>query len=283
MKTVVLCPNVNRDTDLEFTQQMKQLLEKAGCRVLVSPIYGRSRNPALAETPLQEAVKEAELLVTLGGDGTILRLAPLVMQENIPILGVNLGHKGFLASLDRSNAAELLLDAVNGSCEIVPRMMLDVKLMRAGRKIFSDTALNDAVISGIVQNVRLSAFGDDRQIFTFSGDGIIVSSPTGATAYSLAAGGPLVEPGAENILLTPICAHDLAARSFVLEPMRRVTVTPAELYGKRCVLSVDGRGTVDLRDGDQVVVTKSKFRTLLVQVGSKSFYETAYEKLGDRT
>jgi len=282
MKTVVLCPNANRDPNMERTLQMKQMLEEEGCRVLVSPIYGTSRNPAVKETPLDEAMKEADLFVTLGGDGTILRLAPLVMHTDIPIVGVNLGHKGFLATLDR-HETDKLLQVVRGECEIIPRMMLDVKIIRAGREMFSDTGLNDAVISGVVQNIKLSTYGDDQRIFTFSGDGIIVSSPTGATAYSLAAGGPLVEPGAENILLTPICAHDLAARSFVLEPMRRVTVTPQELYGKRCVLSVDGRGTVDLRDGDTVVVTKSRYRTLLVHVGPKSFYETAFEKLGDRT
>lgn len=282
MKTVVLCPNANRDANMEVTLQIKQMLEEAGCRVLVSPIYGKSRNRAVKETPLEEAIENASLLVTLGGDGTILRLAPLVMHKDVPILGVNLGHKGFLASLERADT-EKILQAVEGNCEIIPRMMLDVKVIRAGREMFSDTGLNDAVISGVVQNITLSTYGDDKRIFTFSGDGIIVSSPTGATAYSLAAGGPLVEPGAENILLTPICAHDLAARSFVLEPMRRVTVMPQELYSKRCVLSVDGRGTVDLRDGDIVEVTKSKYRTHLVRVGSKSFYETAFEKLGERT
>ncbi len=282
MKTIALCPNANRDTDMEMTIRLTQLLEEAGCRVLVSPIYGRSRSKEVREVPLAEAIEDASLIVTLGGDGTILRIAPLVMHKDVPILGVNLGHKGFLASLERFNADEVL-SAVRGDCEIVPRMMLDVKVNRAGREIFSDTGLNDAVISGIVQNVTLTACGDGQRIFTFSGDGIIVSSPTGATAYSLAAGGPLVEPGAENIILTPICAHDLAARSFVLEPMRRVTVMPAELYGKRCVLSVDGRGIVDLRDGDIVEVTKSQYRTHLVRVGTKSFYETAFEKLGDRT
>lgn len=282
MKRVVLCPNANRDANMEQSLRIKTMLEAAGCQVLVSPIYGRSRNKEVQETPLEEAVQDASLLVTLGGDGTILRLAPLVMHTDIPIVGVNLGHKGFLATLDRSET-DRLLQVVEGDCEIVPRMMLDVKLLRAGREIFSDTGLNDAVISGIVQNVKLNTYGDEHRIFTFSGDGIIVSSPTGATAYSLAAGGPLVEPGAENIILTPICAHDLAARSFVLEPMRRVTVEPFDLYRKRCVLSVDGRGTVDLRDGDRVVVTKSRYRTLLVHVGPKSFYETAFEKLGERT
>jgi len=279
MKTIVLCPNMTRDANLECTLRVKDMLETAGYRILVSPVYGHST--AVVETPLEEALKEASLLVTLGGDGTILRIAPLVMHAEVPIVGVNLGHKGFLATLDLETI-EKLPEIAEGNCEIVPRMMIDVKLYRGGRLIFTDTAINDAVISGIVQNVTLTTYGDDHRIFTFSGDGIIVSSPTGATAYSLSAGGPLVEPGAEDIILTPICAHDLAARSFVLQPDRRVTVVPVELGEKRCVLSVDGRGTVDLRDGDRVVVTKSKNKTLLVHHGSKSFYETAFEKLGER-
>lgn len=279
MKTIVLCPNVKRDANLECTAQVKAMLEQAGYRILVSPIYGRSTT--LPETPLEQAVQEASLIVTLGGDGTILRIAPLVMHSEVPIVGVNLGHKGFLASLDMDTVGQLL-DVAEGRCDIVPRMMLDVQIYREGRLVFTDTAINDAVISGVVQNVTLTTFGDENRIFTFSGDGIIVATPTGATAYSLSAGGPLVEPGAEDIILTPICAHDLAARSFVLEPERRVTVIPEELGEKRCVLSADGRGTVDLRDGDRVIVTKSKYKTLLVHIGSKSFYETAFEKLGER-
>lgn len=279
MKTIVLCPNVKRDANLECTARVKEMLEEAGYRILVSPIYGHSTT--LSETPLEQAMQEAALIVTLGGDGTILRIAPLVMHSEVPIVGVNLGHKGFLASLDMDTVGQLL-DVAEGRCDIVPRMMLDVKIYREGRLVFTDTAINDAVISGVVQNVTLTTFGDENRIFTFSGDGIIVSTPTGATAYSLSAGGPLVEPGAEDIILTPICAHDLAARSFVLEPERRVTVIPEELGEKRCVLSADGRGTVDLRDGDRVVVTKSKYKTLLVHIGSKSFYETAFEKLGER-
>lgn len=279
MKTIVLCPNVKRDTELEYSRRLKEMLETAGYRVLVSPVYGHAEQ--MEETPLAQALEGASLVVTLGGDGTILRAAPLVMHANVPLVGVNLGHKGFLAGLGRDDMDQILRIA-EGECTIVPRMMLDVELYRGGRLVFADTAINDAVVSGIVQNVTLTAYGADDRIFTFSGDGIIVSSPTGATGYSLSAGGPLVEPGAEAILLTPICAHDLAARSFVLAPERRVTVVPEELEDKRCVLSVDGRGTVDLRDGDRIVVTKSEYRTLLVHTGAKSFYDTAFEKLGER-
>ncbi len=283
MKRVVLCPNVQRDGDLSFTVRVKEMLEKEGCRVLVSPVCGPADMPAPFETEeLDAALEGADLLVTLGGDGTILRIAPQVMHHAVPLVGVNLGHKGFLTELDRGSVG-LLKKAAAGDFEMVPRMMLDVEIVRDDRRIFADTGLNEAVISGIVQTVRFTALGDGNRILAFSGDGIIISSPTGSTAYSMAAGGPLVEPGAETIILTPICAHMLAARSFVLTPDRVVTVVPSEIgQERRCVLSVDGRGMTDLEENDQVIVRRSAHKLLIAHLGTKSFYETAFEKLGER-
>lgn len=282
MSHIVLCPNVERDLGLACAKRVKDMLEADGHDVVVSPIYGTGAGSGLEAVPLEKALEGAKLLVSLGGDGTILHLAPLVMSSNVPLVGVNLGHKGFLTELNETSL-ELLRKAAAGEYEIVPRMMLDVEIRRSGRIIFSDTGLNEAVISGIVQNVRLTACGDGERILACSGDGLIVSSPTGSTAYSMSAGGPLVEPGAEAILLTPICAHMLAARSFVLTPERVVTVTPSELGpDKRCVLSVDGRGTIDLQNNDQVIVKQSAHKLRLAHLGTKSFYETAFEKLGER-
>ena len=283
MKKIVLCPNVQRDGDFACTAAVKAMLEAEGCRVTVSPVCGeKDCVPPFETEELDSALEGADLLVTLGGDGTILRIAPQVMVHDAPLVGVNLGHTGFLTELDRDNT-DLLKKAAAGDFRPVPRMMLDVEIRRDGKSVFSDTALNDAVISGIVQNIHLTAKGDGDRILTFSGDGVIVSSPTGSTAYSMAAGGPLVEPGAEAIILTPVCAHMLAARSFVLGPERTVTVLPEDVSeGRRCVLSVDGRGLIDLTDGDQVVVRRSKYKLLVADLGTRSFYETAFEKLGER-
>lgn len=282
MGRIVLCPNVQRDKGFSCTKRVKTMLESVGHHVLVSPIYGSTKGTDIPMTELNQALAGADLLVTLGGDGTILHLAPKIMTYRVPLVGVNLGHKGFLTELDESSI-EKLLDAAAGQYELVPRMMLDIELRRAGQLIFSDTALNEALISGIVQNVRLTASGDGERILAFSGDGIIVSSPTGSTAYSMSAGGPLVEPGAENIILTPICAHMLAARSFVLTQDRVVTVCPSDLESdKRCILSADGRGMTELQNDDQVIVKKSAHKLLLAHLGTKSFYETAFEKLGER-
>ena len=282
MEHIVLCPNVERDLELGCTRRVKTMLEAEGHKVAVSPIYGSGMGSGLEAMPLEKALVGAKLLVSLGGDGTILHLAPLIMSSNVPLVGVNLGHKGFLTELNETSL-DLLRRAAAGDYEIVPRMMLDVTIRRNGRSIFSDTGLNEAVIAGIVQNVRLTASSDGERVLACSGDGLIVASPTGSTAYSMSAGGPLVEPGAEAILLTPICAHMLAARSFVLAPERVVTVTPSELGpDKKCVLSVDGRGTIELQNNDEVIVKQSAHKLRIAHLGTKSFYETAFEKLGER-
>ena len=280
MSRIVLLPNESRDEGLVCTKELRKMLSDHGHDVVISPVYGDT--PCIEGVPMEKAIVGADLLVSLGGDGTILHLAPRIMTYKIPLVGVNLGHKGFLTELDRSTMGRLV-DAAEGKYEIVPRLMLDVEILRAGRRIFKDTAINEALISGIVQNVRLTALGDGERILNFSGDGIIVASPTGSTAYSMSAGGPLVEPDAENIILTPICAHMLAARSFVLTADRVVTVCPQDVGpDKRCILSVDGRGMTDLQKDDQVVVKKSNYKLLMAHMGLKSFYETAFEKLGER-
>jgi len=158
-------------------------------------------------------------------------------------------------------------------------MMLQVEVERGGGTVFSNYALNDVYLHGIVQTIRMTAFGDGRRILRFSGDGIVISSPTGSTAYSLSAGGPLVEPTAENIILTPICAHALIARSFVLESDRVVTVLVSDLRGT-AYISVDG-GYFEVKSGDLLRVRKAPHKTMIAHVGDKAFSDIVFEKLGE--
>jgi NAD+ kinase len=198
----------------------------------------------------------------------------------VPIIGVNLGTVGFLAELECCDITRLIT-AAEGNYTPSPRMMIKVELERGGKTIFSDYALNDVAIHGITQTIHMVAQGDGRRIIEFSGDGLVVSTPTGSTAYSMSAGGPLVEPTAENIILTPICAHALAARSFVLAPDRVVTVNISCIRGRSAIISVDG-GRFDVQDGDVLRVRKSGYQTVLAHVGYKGFYDIVFEKLGER-
>lgn len=281
-KKVILCPNPYKDQELKTTREAKELLENAGFEVRVSPEYlddaERDIPDDIESCELADVIDGAVLVVSLGGDGTIMHTAHRMVGYEIPIIGVNLGTVGFLAELERSELPRLV-DAAKGEVELSPRMMLQVDVERGGETVFSNYALNDVYIHGIVQTIHICARGDGRKILEYSGDGIVISSPTGSTAYSLSAGGPIVEPSAENLILTPICAQALMARSFVLAPDRVVTVQVRDLRCK-AVISADG-GNFEMLDGDTLIVRKANYRTLIAHVGDKAFYDIVFEKLGE--
>lgn len=282
MNRILLCPNPYKDRMLKVTCEVKQMLEAEGFEVLVSPeVLDDLPDSIPADIPccdIFDVVDSASLVVSLGGDGTIMHTARRLIGHSIPILGVNLGTVGFLAELDRSELPKLL-DAARGKFTISPRMMLQVELERKGEVIFSNCAMNDVTMHGIAQTIHMTACGDGKKILDFSGDGVVVSSPTGSTAYSMSAGGPIVEPTAENIILTPICAHKLVARSFVLAPDRVVTVQVKHLRSS-AFISVDG-GNFEIEDDDILRVRKADYKTLIASVGDKAFYDIVFEKLGE--
>ncbi len=281
-RRVILCPNPSKDVLLETSRQAKNMLETEGFAVCISPelLDGRPDDlPADLEfSELEDVIDGASLVVSLGGDGTIMHTVRRIMGHEIPIIGVNLGTVGFLAELERSELYRLV-PAARGDFVPSPRMMLEIRVERGGGTVYRNYALNDVSLHGVVQMIHMTACGDGRKILEFSGDGIVISSPTGSTAYSLSAGGPIVEPTAENLILTPICAHALIARSFVLAPDRVVTVTVRDL---RCqaFISADG-DSFEILDGDMLIVRKAEHKTMIAHVGDKAFYDIVFEKLGD--
>lgn len=282
---IILCPNPNKDAGLAATAGALSMLREAGFEAFVSPEYLDGPPPDAPPwarfRDLYELLPGASLVVSLGGDGTIMHTARRLIGYEIPILGVNLGNVGFLASLERSELPRLV-DAARGQFRVSPRMMLRVEVLRDGETVYENYALNDAYVRGVVQAIHMTAMGDGHKILDFAGDGVVLATPTGSTAYSMAAGGPLVEPEAKNILLTPICAHALAARSFVLAPDRVVTVALGTARHEEAILSADG-DSFPVRGGDVVRVRKADYQTLIATVGEKAFYDIVFEKLGDKT
>lgn len=282
---IVLCANPYRDNMLEVTLRARKILQSAGHVTKISLVCrdeGAAKLPEHVEThELRDIAPGARLLIAFGGDGTILHTARSAMSEATPIIGVNLGTMGFMAELE-ADEIEKLAAVANGNFSRERRMMIDVEVRRAGETIYSDTALNDAVVNGLVNTINIVCYGDDKKITEFSGDGVVLATPNGSTAYSMSAGGPLVEPSAENIILTPICPHSLTMRSFVLAPERRVTIILGQLTGKRAILSADGGTGVALETGDEIFIKKSKHSTILARLGGKSFYDIALSKLGER-
>lgn len=282
---IVLVSNPFRDEGLHSALHCAELLRSCGFKAVIAPIFADKYGalPPLDEPlcELEEAVKGAELMVCFGGDGTLLQAAQLTLGSSVPMLGINLGHKGFLTEFS-ADEIDLLPSALLAGFTLQPRMMLHAELVRNGETILAGEALNDVTVNGIVNTIRLAAYGDEEPIMEFGGDGIIVATPTGATAYSLSAGGPLMEPDAENILITPICAHTLTVRCFVLSPRRKVMVRPVELGDRRAVFSIDGSEPIALQDGDTIRVERSPHVIYLAKLPGKGFYETVYDKLSER-
>lgn len=279
---IAICPNPYRDADLIYTRRAMQILEKEGVRCVVCPVFAEEDDSILPRDlnycSIASLDEDCTLLIVIGGDGTILSVVRALRGRVIPILGVNLGTKGFMTALEASEF-DGVLSAARGEYALSERMMLDVTIERDGKRIYSDLALNDAVIHGYGECINITAFCSEDKMIAYSGDGVIVATPTGSTGYSLSAGGPIVEPEAEAIILTPICAHSIGAKPFVVGAQKLISVTTEKLHTRRAYLSIDGNSVLDLSSGDRMLVRRSEHRTMMVRVHDKSFFEIAYEKL----
>ena len=282
-KKIILCPNPDRDTGMEATRQADRILREMGFRTVVCSPFRDPRRNAFAEfnpSPLPLEIRDADLLVTFGGDGTILHLARLAAMHRTPVLGINMGGLGFVAELEAGELDALRrLQAWDFQTE--KRMMLDVTVLREGRQIFSYLGLNDAVIrEGPISHViHLKIFSDGRHLADIAGDGVIIATPTGSTAYSLSAGGPVVEPVAQTLIVCPICIHNMRFSSYVLSPEHVLTVELERNGRKPVYLFVDESRAFSLRSDDKVVVRRSRYAMELVRLTEKSFCEIFAQKM----
>ena len=285
MGRILLCPNPYRDCGLKITKYVEELLVKEGHSVSICPIFDSSEDSAVPKDvekiELNNVIEGASLLIAIGGDGTILHAGRKAAIHEVPVIGINAGTKGFMAIIERDDV-DSVITAARGDYIMEHRMVLDVELYRAEKLVYKDCAINDAVINGYGDCITITAWCDGVKMTTFSGDGAILATPTGSSAYSLSAGGPLVEPTAKNIILTPICVHGLSARSYVLDSHRYVTIREEHHHGKKAFLKVDGNMPVQLENDDIIKVRKSKKDFLMANLGKKSFYDIAFEKLIDR-
>lgn len=283
---VVLSPNPFRDKDLKVAQAARRVLERAGAETCMclpfdlehATVELPKNLPLLSE---QDAFAGADMLICFGGDGTILHAAKAAQAHNVPVLGVNLGSVGFMAELE-STELDRLSRLVEGKYTLEERMMMDVAVKREGRVLFRDRALNDAVVTkgAVARIIDLDVRSDGQLVSRFSGDGVIVATPTGSTAYSMSAGGPIIEPTAQDILVTPICPHALHARSYVLDRERVVSVRMGKQSRRTVYLSVDGGRAFRLGTTDVVELRKSPVNARLVKLSNRSFYAVLNQKLG---
>ena len=283
---VVLSPNPYRDKGLKAAQAAERVLRSTGVETVMCLPFELEKGSV--ELPrhirfqdAREELKTADMLICFGGDGTILHAAKDANACHVPVLGVNLGSVGFMAELEQGELS-MLARLAAGKYTVEDRMMLDVAVRREGKVVYRDLALNDAAVTkgAVARVVDLEVCGDGTLISSFSADGVVVSTPTGSTAYAMSAGGPIVEPTAENIIVTPICPHALSARSFVLSRGRTVAVKLGKMTRRTAYLSVDGGRAFRLSGSDTVELRESRSKTRLVRVTGRSFYEILNHKLG---
>ena len=264
---IVLSSNPYRDKGLRVALEARRVLEHAGAKTVMCLPFQPKKGDRLdlprqlALSLLDKELPTADLLICFGGDGTILHAARDATLHGVPILGVNLGSVGFMAELERSELP-LLAPLAHG--------------------MYTIEALNDAVISkgSMARVAEMEVLADRVKVTAITGDGVIVATPTGSTAYSMSAGGPIVEPTSKSIIVTPVCAHQLAARAMVLAPERVVTVQLPRGNRKYLYLSVDGGKAVRLTGGDRVEIGCSRRATQLVRLADRSFYQIINQKLG---
>ena len=283
MKKITLMPNPYRDRGFQITRTAEKILQEHGAQTQICLPFHVDKSldiPLdLHLVTMEEAFRDCDLMICFGGDGTILHAARLVGSRDIPMLGVNTGTMGFMAELE-SNELELLPRALADHVPCEERMMIHVAVKRDGRVVYEDNALNDAVITkgAVARVIQLTVTCDGVEAMHFDGDGLIIATPTGTTAYSLSAGGPIVEPIARNIIVTPICAHAIGIQSLVLMHDRVVTAHVGRIGKRNAFLSVDGGKAVKLSADDQVVVTASRRSVRLAKIKNASYYSILNQK-----
>ena len=278
MKRVIVTPNPYRDKNFATVRRAMDILRASGLDVRLCLPFEVDKSYELPRdlrfSRLDRELPNADMVICFGGDGTILHMAKAATRHNLPILAVNIGTMGFMAELE-STELDQLSRLSKGDYTLDKRMMLDVSVLQGDKVLFHDLCLNDAVVTkgAIARVVHLSVKCDGVQAMEFGGDGVIVATPTGSTAYSLSAGGPIVEPEANNILVTPICAHDVGSRCMVASEKRVITVELTRNARRNAYLSVDGGRALRLNLGDKTVIRKADLTTKLVRLQERSFYD----------
>jgi NAD+ kinase len=279
-RTVGIISKPRKEEIRAVVPRLQEWLESRGAQVLLDPETAACCAPGAKEFALEELARRADFLIVLGGDGTLLAAARLLAERQVPILPVNLGGLGFLTSVTLDEMYPLLEQVLDGKHQISERMMLEAHVLRGGEVVERQRALNDAVLtkSDLARMIDFDLYVDGDFVGRYRADGIIVSTPTGSTAYSLSAGGPILYPLLQAFVITPICPHMLTNRPLVVPESARMEIH--FIAGDDVAhLTLDGQTGLDLKSGDRIRIGKSAARVLLIRPPKKTYFEVLRNKL----
>lgn len=270
MKHITLLPSPAKGKSRDIAAVLSRALHEQGFETYV------------IEDPGCELPHQTELAIVLGGDGAMLDAARLVYPAQVPLLGVNLGRLGFLADAQPGEVAQIATALAAGDYRLEERMMLEANVVMPGREVPAGPALNEFAFlkKALSQVVELEVRVGGDPAATYRCDGLIVATPTGSTAYSLSAGGPILNPTLEAIVVTPICAHSLNARSIVLRADEEVQIRPVLRPGQKVLVMPDGRRPVQLGPDGRVIIKRSACHTCLLRLKRTHFYRSLWSRMG---
>lgn len=280
MKTIGIVANKGKPEARIVARDLLYLFEEKGANILIEEGLANDIGRADRSCPIDQFADRVDLVCVLGGDGTLLSIARRLAGYSIPIVGINLGTLGFLSEAEPTNLNVTVEKLLNGAFGIEERTMLEAKLLRNGEEIAAFTALNDVVIAkgSYCRIIQCTVYLDDCYVATFSGDGLIIASPTGSTAYSLSAGGPIVAPNAPVLLMTPVAPHSLTARPMIVSADQIIRVEVDAIHDE-IGLSIDGQLGSRLKGGDEIMIYQSPFVTPLISWNPGKFFEAIRTKL----
>ncbi|SNB46215.1 NAD(+)/NADH kinase [Geobacter sp. DSM 9736] len=279
MKKIAIFAKVHDPRCLGVAEELVTWLEARGLEPVVEAHLARHLKFEPGTEP-ERIPDSADLVVVLGGDGTLISVARLIGERQVPILGVNLGSLGFLTEITLDEMYPALERCIAGNFQVSERMMLKTEVTREGEVISSHQVLNDVVINkgALARIIDLETSVDDYHLTTFKADGLIISSPTGSTGYSLAAAGPIVHPALDCLVITPICPHTLTNRPVVVDAGARISIILRSM-NEDVFLTLDGQVGMELKAGDRIMIRRAEHRTRLVISQSKDYFEVLRTKL----
>lgn len=280
MKTIGIFSNARKDIDHLGAKRVYEVL-KEKCTVICAQDLGIK---GIVTVSKDDFIKKAECVIVLGGDGTILNVARMVFKHNIPILGINMGNLGFLAEIDKNNLEASIEKFLKGNYKLEKRNMIYASVERNGQIIGKCNALNEITIScaKYKRMIELDIFIDNIKVDSYWADGVIASTPTGSTAYSLSAGGPVVDPSLGVTVLTPICPHTFSSRSIIMPMDKQLKIMIKGKPKRASVLTIDGQDGYELQYGDTIRLSKSYYNVTFIKINNRSFYTVLKKKMNER-